>query len=215
MPEKKGAGGHPCLFCQKARILSDFAQIITDFGYVKDVVAKLDSFVEQDRNQLVEPSFESGSASTSSVSTEKPSSEAIGLSANSIHDRDDNNSATTESVVSLVGASCTDVGLELCARHIPGLSVAQAPEATLPHRKPHQTMAPRSPERTDPRKAPISISSKGNPYASSAPLRTAPSGTTTLTCWPTTAPPGFSTRNSAGVLQSIFPIFTPPHPPGS
>ena len=58
VPEKKGAGGHPCLFCQKARILSDFAQIITDFGYVKDVVAKLDSFVEQDRNQLVEPSFE-------------------------------------------------------------------------------------------------------------------------------------------------------------
>ena len=37
---KKSAGRHLYLICRKARILADFAQIITDFGDFKEVMAK-------------------------------------------------------------------------------------------------------------------------------------------------------------------------------
>jgi hypothetical protein len=56
--KKKVPAGTLCLICQKGAILSDFAQIITDFGNVEEVMAELDALVQQHRYQLVIERFE-------------------------------------------------------------------------------------------------------------------------------------------------------------
>ena len=51
-PEKKVPSGTPCLISRKAAILADFAQIITDFAHIHEVMAEFRLAMQQDRNTL-------------------------------------------------------------------------------------------------------------------------------------------------------------------
>ena len=58
--KKKVPAGTFCSIGHKARILADFAQIITDFNDIEEVMTEFASLVQQYRNQLVIKRFEFG-----------------------------------------------------------------------------------------------------------------------------------------------------------
>jgi len=58
--KKRVPAGTLCSIGQKARILADFAQIITDFDDIKEVMTEFASLVQQHRNQFVIKRFEFG-----------------------------------------------------------------------------------------------------------------------------------------------------------
>ena len=51
--KKRVPAGTLCLICQKARILADFAQIITEFGIFEAVMTELGSLMQQYWNQFI------------------------------------------------------------------------------------------------------------------------------------------------------------------
>jgi hypothetical protein len=58
--KKKVPAGTLCLIGQKARILTDFVQISSDFGDFEEVVAELPALMQQYRNQFVIARLELG-----------------------------------------------------------------------------------------------------------------------------------------------------------
>ena len=58
--KKRVPAGTLCSIGQKARILADFAQIITDFDDIEEVMTEFAFLVQQYRNQFVIKRFEFG-----------------------------------------------------------------------------------------------------------------------------------------------------------
>jgi hypothetical protein len=56
--KRKGASEHPWSNCRKARILADFAQIITDFAHLEEVMAEDRAGMQEDRDDFVIERFE-------------------------------------------------------------------------------------------------------------------------------------------------------------
>ena len=54
---KKRRRQAPCLIIRKAAILADFAQIITDFGHIDEVMAEFQIATQQDRNAFAKTRF--------------------------------------------------------------------------------------------------------------------------------------------------------------
>lgn len=64
--EKRAPAGTLCSYLPEHAILADFAQIITDFGHIKEVLTQDFAPIQQDRNTFVIEG-NSGSVSTSRI----------------------------------------------------------------------------------------------------------------------------------------------------